>query len=457
MSKKVLFIICVLLIISPIVKVKAVNTENPTGTTGDTENINLTTEQPSATSTDNGDTDNTLEDETTKTVNQTTDKESHDIGVDEKKAAVNEKVNSLKEELQKSDEKKGNIKKDLSDIRQYVDQTEKAIMDVQNNLNDTNSKVAATEAKVTNLIQSLNQTQKSIIETTNVLNEQKVKLGQTISFMYENKDLGFFQFFFQTQNLRDFLNTYEFANIIADENEKIYKAIKEKEAALKKQEIKLERDREILEDAKTKLIKLTQQQLKQKADLDVILNANKERETQKMNELADEEKASEQLNNEIKKQLESLTPNKGTTEVPLAPNQTLVSPLKADTYTISSVYGYRMHPVLGYARLHDGIDMAASLGTPIYSAGNGKVLFAGSSQGYGNWIVIQHDNGLITIYGHMDNGTLMVTPNQRVEQGQQIAVVGNSGLSSGPHLHFSVATKYDGSTFTYVDPLTVLK
>lgn len=89
-----------------------------------------------------------------------------------------------------------------------------------------------------------------------------------------------------------------------------------------------------------------------------------------------------------------------------------------------------------WGSFHPGIDLAAPLGTPIYSVGNGTVLAAGPAQGFGNWVVIDHHDGTVSIYGHMRY--LNVRPGQQVGPGSLIAWVGTEGFSTGPHLHFEV-------------------
>jgi murein DD-endopeptidase MepM/ murein hydrolase activator NlpD len=98
---------------------------------------------------------------------------------------------------------------------------------------------------------------------------------------------------------------------------------------------------------------------------------------------------------------------------------------------------------------HDGIDLAAPSGTPVKTAQEGKVLYAGEQQGYGLIVIVQHPNGLITLYAH--NRDLRVTTGQMVRRSQVIATVGESGRTSGPHLHFEV--RVDGKP---VDPLDYL-
>ncbi|MDQ3465315.1 MAG: peptidoglycan DD-metalloendopeptidase family protein [Actinomycetota bacterium] len=99
--------------------------------------------------------------------------------------------------------------------------------------------------------------------------------------------------------------------------------------------------------------------------------------------------------------------------------------------------------------MHYGVDITAPMYTPIYSAGDGVVLQAGSASGFGQAVYIQHDNGDVTVYGHIE--TIHVSAGQSVVAGQEIAGVGSRGFSTGPHLHFEV--QQGGMGGTRVDPL----
>ena len=104
---------------------------------------------------------------------------------------------------------------------------------------------------------------------------------------------------------------------------------------------------------------------------------------------------------------------------------------------VTSPFGYRVHPIYGDSRLHTGVDMGASEGTPIRAAGAGVVVSAGwNSGGYGNLTIIDHGNGLTTLYAHQSG--FVVSANGRVSQGQVIGRVGCTGSCTGPHLHFEV-------------------
>jgi len=109
---------------------------------------------------------------------------------------------------------------------------------------------------------------------------------------------------------------------------------------------------------------------------------------------------------------------------------------------ISSSYGLRMHPILGYARMHRGLDFRGGQGTPIVAVADGTVARAGWAGGYGNQVRLNHAGGLSTSYSHMSR--FAVSPGSRVRQGQVIGYIGSTGLSTGPHLHFE--TYRNGAT-----------
>ena len=105
---------------------------------------------------------------------------------------------------------------------------------------------------------------------------------------------------------------------------------------------------------------------------------------------------------------------------------------------ISSGYGMRKHPILGYNKKHQGVDFAAPIGTPIMAAGNGHIEFIGTNGGSGKYIRIKHLNGYKTSYSHLSKYASGMKKNLRVKQGQVIGFVGSTGLSTGPHLHYEV-------------------
>nr|WP_236588308.1 M23 family metallopeptidase [Tumebacillus amylolyticus] len=106
---------------------------------------------------------------------------------------------------------------------------------------------------------------------------------------------------------------------------------------------------------------------------------------------------------------------------------------------------------------HKGIDIGAPVGTPITAVADGTVWQAGTASGFGHWIVILHDNGVMSVYGHMFSSGVYVSAGQRVQQGQVIGATGNDGESTGPHLHFAIANGVSGGRMNYINPMGYLQ
>ncbi len=115
-----------------------------------------------------------------------------------------------------------------------------------------------------------------------------------------------------------------------------------------------------------------------------------------------------------------------------------------------SGFGMRRHPILGYSRMHSGVDWSDDTGAPIFAAGNGTIIHSDWSSGYGRRIEIQHLNGYVTTYSHLSGFARGIQEGGKVRQGQIIGYVGNTGLSTGPHLHYEVAINGN-----YVDPMRI--
>ena len=122
----------------------------------------------------------------------------------------------------------------------------------------------------------------------------------------------------------------------------------------------------------------------------------------------------------------------------------------SDFIRISSKFGYRKHPVLNKLKKHNGIDLVAKEGRPVYATGNGKVTVAGYQKGYGNYVVIAHKGRIKTLYGHLKK--YKVNKHQRVKRGDIIGYVGQTGMATGPHLHYEMWVKN-----IKVDPFMIWK
>jgi murein DD-endopeptidase MepM/ murein hydrolase activator NlpD len=120
------------------------------------------------------------------------------------------------------------------------------------------------------------------------------------------------------------------------------------------------------------------------------------------------------------------------------------------TGIMRSAFGVRRHPILGYTKMHTGVDWAAPSGTPIYAAGNGIIEKAGWESGYGKFVLLRHTNGYESAYGHMTAFARGIDEGKRVRQGQVIGFVGSTGLSTGAHVHYEI--RINGR---FVDPMRI--
>jgi murein DD-endopeptidase MepM/ murein hydrolase activator NlpD len=117
---------------------------------------------------------------------------------------------------------------------------------------------------------------------------------------------------------------------------------------------------------------------------------------------------------------------------------------------LTSPFGMRFHPILHYSRMHTGVDWAAPIGTPIFAAGNGTVIQANWDSGYGRRVEIQHANGYVTTYNHMSGFGRGIAEGAHVVQGQTVGYLGETGLATGPHLHYEVIINGN-----FVDPMAI--
>lgn len=121
---------------------------------------------------------------------------------------------------------------------------------------------------------------------------------------------------------------------------------------------------------------------------------------------------------------------------------------QAYAMTITSPFGWREHPITGEEKFHNGIDIAAEEGAPIPAVWQGQVTYASWYEGFGNTVILYHGGGYYTLYGHCSQ--LLVNVGEEVGQGQIIALVGSTGISTGPHLHLSLVVNQE-----YIDPMLI--
>lgn len=272
---------------------------------------------------------------------------------------------------------------------------------------------------------------------------QYESMKDRIKFMYEGGSTQFIELLFNSESMGDLLNKAEYISKISEYDRKeliryqdTVKSVEEKEAQVQSEYDKLSDLQEKLINQQAEVEELIESNAAQIADIESKITAN-ENTLQELKEKAAE---AERIRKEqLAAQEAQSSGNSGSSSVSRPSSGNVVSgngffthPCPGYTYQSSYFGEIREFEVGG----HRGNDYAAPTGTPTYAAAAGTVTIAGYSPSAGNWVVINHGNGLTTKYMH--HSSICVSTGQYVEKGQQIGYVGSTGQSTGPHLHFQV-------------------
>ena len=387
------------------------------------------------------------------------------------------KLSDLQNQKQQAQDENNKLQKSKSDAQEYIQSVDKKLTNLATEMYKTNQKLSKTEGKISKTQKELDNAQVSI-------NEQYEDMKLRIKYMYETGDTQMIGQIFSSQSITDFLNKAEYITELSQYDRDMLnkmKKTKEKIASAKSTLVTEKKNLQTIQaqqkSDQTKLTNLSaskQQELKNYEDLIAHNEATsdeleaeisaQEKRVASAEEKSKNQAAAEQARREAaakKQQAASSNSSTSNTSSNTESNTTDTSnsgnsgssgtvsgggfeqPLPGHT-TISSGYGYRG------SEFHKGIDIPASAGTTIVAAGSGTVEWANYSTTAGNWIGINHGNGVYSVYMHMS--ALLVSAGTKVSAGQSIGLVGNTGASQGNHLHFAV--RKNGA---YVNPWDYLK
>lgn len=274
---------------------------------------------------------------------------------------------------------------------------------------------------------------------------QYENMKKRIKYMYENGNTNYVELLLQAKNLTDFLNRAEYATQMSNYDremlkklQQLVKEVEKKEAALQRDYEKLSALQKNLTEKQAEVEKLLKEKASELANIDtemkevnVLIEKAKEAERRRKEA---EETARRQAQEAARREQEKKSAAASRPPV-VSGNGFFTHPCPGMSYQ-SSYFG-EVRQGIGDSRPHKGHDYAASQGTPIYAAAAGKVVIAGYSNSAGNWVVINHGNGLVSKYMHMYT-TPYVSAGESVSKGQNIGGVGTTGQSTGNHLHFQV-------------------
>lgn len=326
-----------------------------------------------------------------------------------------------------------------------VKNQEKSIMgqiqNLEKNIKNTENQITATEDRIAFLQQSITQTEADIEEKQKDLEKKTDLLSERLVVLHEQGEVSYLEVLLAATDFKDFLTRYEMVNSIIEQDAELIASVHKEKQDLEMKKSDLEVKKKELESALNQQESMREQLDKQKQEKQEILSSvQKEREAYEK-ALAELEENSRQLEALIRQMQGGSSEALGTG----------VFTWPTPGYTsITSPYGMRYHPILKTRKMHTGVDIGAPMSATIVAADSGKVIHAGWMGGYGQVLVIDHGNGISTLYAHQS--AFLVSNGQTVTKGQAIGKVGTTGWSTGPHLHFEV--RINGS---YTDPMPYLK
>lgn len=371
-------------------------------------------------------------------------------------------VPSFATNLQEAEQKQKEIEEDLADSKGILDNLNSLKSDADAYVTAMDEKLGQIEQSIVSLQQQQADKQKEIDETKAQLeqqeadiNEQYVSMKKRIQFMFENGNTFYMEMMFGTDDISDLLNKAEYISQLEEYDRNMLNKMKDTQEQIKANEEKLESEQHELD----KLVKQTEDE---QASVETLIAA-KQAEIESFNtQIQDTQAQIDQKEKELKEEQELIEQMKeierqraaaaaaaaaaaqgsvSTSFVPTASGY--IWPVSS--HTISSEFGYRTDPINGTTSYHSGLDIAASSGTPIAAIADGQVAWSYYSSSAGNWIGIDHGNGVYSVYMHCSLSA--VSAGDVVSQGQTIGYVGSTGRSTGPHLHLSI--RLNGE---YVDP-----
>lgn len=347
------------------------------------------------------------------------------------------KAEDEKKELENSLSDVQKIKKELegqkADLKQYVAKLDGNLAEIEANIADLKLKISTKEGEIA-------VTEAELENALQKEENQKVSMTARIRLMYESGNSYMLEMLLQAGSFGDFLNRADYMERVMAYDKKMWEEFKANRQLIELCKTELEMEREILDQAKAN-VELEQRNLEsliEQKNRDIVSYEsdidNKEKIIAEYEaEIAQQEEEIAALEKAIAEEKKKIMEESGS--VPTYDGGAFKFPLASYT-RVSDDYGYRIHPILNVKQFHNGVDFAAPKGTAIYAAYDGKVVAATYSSSMGNYVMIDHGDGLYTIYMHAS--ALYVSKDDIVVRGETIAAVGSTGRSTGNHLHFSV-------------------
>jgi len=339
--------------------------------------------------------------------------------------AVNAQKNQLEQELKKEQNLKSSLNKEIK-------QLENKIAMANAEIDTLNASIALSEEQIATATAEIERLEEEITVQCDNLNER-------LRAMYKNGGVGFMDVLLGSSSITDLMTNMDYV-------ERIYDSDKEMLAKLETQHRRIRSQKEYLEDLQLGLEDSRAQEAEKKEALKDDVALVDEKKAQVEEDIDAIEERLDTLNEEANRLVAEILSLQGTGAF-VGGDFTWPAP---GVSRISSKFGYRIHPILKYKKLHTGIDIACPSNTNIVASNAGQVIKAAWNNSYGYMVMVDHGGGIVTLYAH--NSKLLVKAGDVVYKGQTLAKSGSTGMSTGPHLHFEVRVNGE-----YVDPQNYVK
>ena len=322
-----------------------------------------------------------------------------------------------------------------------TDITEK-LKAIQAELDEATRKLQAIKKEQDQVNLQIKQLQEEIQKAEVQLRARQAILNKRVRVIYMHGQLSYIEVILGANSFSDFANRLELLKRIIRSDFNLIQEIQQRKAAIEAKKVEIEKEKARLDELASQAQKVQDEVKAKKAEQQrVLAHARTQQDAAKQME-ADLIARSNEIRQIIQSRMQQ---NSGSDQI-VHGNGTFIWPCNGP---ITSPFGYRTHPIFGTTIYHSGIDIGVDYNTPIHAADGGTVILAGWCGGYGNAVIIDHGNGLQTLYGH--NTSVAVSEGQTVSQGQVIAYSGSTGYSTGPHCHFEVRRNGEA-----VDPMGYL-
>ena len=336
-----------------------------------------------------------------------------------------EQIDSTQGELDDITSQKKDAEAELAAGKQRAADLSAQIKDLENQIYTTAANIEILKKDINDTKEELSDKLEKLEKVKKEIDDQNSALNNRLRAMYKNGDVGMLSVLFGSTTMSDLLTNIEMVRRIYDADAELLESIENRYDAVDKEKLEL---LELKDSLIAKEKELEEQQV-------VLAEKQKEVEEKKKQIDADNAVMAAEID-ALNEEAEALTAKIKELQVLQAyVGGALMWPAQSST-RITSPFGNRIHPILKVNKMHTGIDIGAAKGTNILAANDGVVITAGWNNSYGYMIMIDHGGGIVTLYAH--SSQLLVSKGDNVKRGQVIALVGSTGRSTGPHLHFEV-------------------